>query len=179
MKVLLISAILFSFILAGCMLTTTFQTPPGTGEFSEETLFENVVEEESPESTITTVVDNSLPESDQHGTVLYVSPSSTDVTGFISVWFDLKKLLEGKAFKGDIVKFYIDILQTREDQATVTMNIYEETGGSTSLTKIATALLEKTNGRPWKVPRPSLILTMSKDIYSVFVLRNPPHSTST
>ncbi|MDK2898197.1 MAG: hypothetical protein PWP36_416 [Thermotoga sp.] len=143
MKVLLISATLFSLILTGCMLTTTFQTPPGTGEISEETLFENVVEEESPESTITTVVDNSLPESDQHGTVLYVSPSSTDVTGFISVWFDLKKLLEGKAFKGDIVKFYIDILQTREDQATVTMNIYEETSGSTSLTKIATALLEK------------------------------------
>lgn len=143
MKVLLISAVLFSLILAGCMLTTSFQTPPGTGEVSEETLITIVDQEESSESTITTVVDNSLPESDQHGTVLYVSPASTDVTGFISVWFDLKKLLEGKAFEGDIVHFSIEILQTKEDQATVTMNIYEETSGSTSLTTIATALLEK------------------------------------
>ncbi|KAF2959236.1 MULTISPECIES: hypothetical protein [unclassified Thermotoga] len=143
MKVLWVSTVLFSLILAGCMLTTSFQTPPGTGEISEETLMTFVDPEESSESTITTVVDNSLPDADQHGTVLYVSPASTDVTGFISVWFDLKKLLEGKAFKGDIVKFYIDILQTREDQATVTMNIYEETSDSTSLTPIATALLKK------------------------------------
>ncbi|AIY86449.1 MULTISPECIES: hypothetical protein [unclassified Thermotoga] len=147
MKVLLISAILFSFILAGCMLTTTFQTPPGTGEISEETLVSSIVEGQSPESTITTVVDNSLPESDQHGTVLYVSPASTDVTGFISVWFDLKELLKGEVFKGGTVKFYIDILQTREDQATVTMNIYEETSDSTSLTPIATVPLEENEWR--------------------------------
>jgi len=127
------------------MLTSVFQTPPDFSPVQEEELLDSVVENQSPESTISTISaeEENLPEADIHGTVLYVSPASTDVTGFISVWFDLKKLLEGKAFKGDIVKFYIDILQTREDQATVTMNIYEETGGSTSLTKIATALLEK------------------------------------
>lgn len=160
MKTTLISIFLFGILLTGCMLTSVFQTPPDFSPVQEEELLDSVVENQSPESTISTISaeEENLPEADIHGTVLYVSPASTDVTGFISVWFDLKELLGEKAFGGDTVHFSIDVLQIKEDQATITMNIYEETSGSTSLTPIATELLSKTHGRPWKGPRPSPIL---------------------
>ncbi|ACM22816.1 hypothetical protein [Thermotoga neapolitana] len=145
MKTTLISIFLFGILLTGCMLTSVFQTPPDFSPVQEEELLDSVVENQSPESTISTISaeEENLPEADIHGTVLYVSPASTDVTGFISVWFDLKELLGEKAFGGDTVHFSIDVLQIKEDQATITMNIYEETSGSTSLTPIATELLSK------------------------------------
>ncbi|PLV57667.1 carbohydrate-binding protein [Thermotoga sp. SG1] len=144
MKITLISIFLFGILLAGCMLTTVFQTPSISNLVQEEELVESVVEEQSPESTtsIISAEEKDLPEAGDHGTVLYVSPASTNVTGFISVWFDLKEILED-VFEGDTVRFYIDVLQIKTESATVTMNIYEETSGSTSLTVIATSLLNK------------------------------------
>ena len=140
MKITFISSLIVAFLLTACTLTTTFNAPSIEQSISESDWIQSIAPDHSPQSTIAILQENTdLP--DEHGTVVYVSSSSTDVTGFISVWFDLKKLLSEGV--NDILIFSIDVLQTKLSQATVTMNVYYETESATSLTPIATELLDK------------------------------------
>ncbi|PLV58673.1 carbohydrate-binding protein [Thermotoga sp. KOL6] len=161
MKSLFISLSISLFLLAACTLTTMFTTPPIEQNITETQWISATIE--SSESTFTVVTQSELPGADEHGTVVYVSPSSTDTTGFISVWFDLKKLLGEEVGINDSLHFSIDVLQTRVNQATVTMNIIEED----TETVISTKLLTKNE---WETFEATYTLSEDPDNLSKFLL---------